>query len=76
MKNSKDKFDWHKIIKRHSLVFNSNHVSYRLPYHKTDHFYHGMDILFSSQRIADPVKLLKTFVAHQDRLHGTDKLSQ
>ena len=66
LKNLKDKFNWHKIIKRHSLVFNSNRLSYRLPYHKTNCFYRVTDILFSSQRIADPVKLLKTFVACRD----------
>ena len=75
LKNLKDKFNWHKIIKRHSLVFNSNRLSYRLPYHKTNCFYHVTDILFSSQRIADPVELLKTFVACRDRLHGAHAAS-
>jgi len=45
-------------------------VQYRLPYHKSDPFYHGTDILFTSQDVADPVSLLANYVARRDKLHG------
>src|SRR5271169_2955378 len=70
LKNAKDELDWRKIIKRGSLVFDSNHVTYRLPYHKTDRFYQGTDILFSVQHVADPVLLLKSYVSRHDKIHG------
>ena len=62
--------DWRKIIKRSSLHFSPGYAGYRLPYHKTDPFYRGTDILFSSQRSADPVSLLQDFVTARDKLHG------
>ena len=67
---SKKEVDWRKIIKRSSLRFSPGYAGYRLPYHKTDPFFHGTDILFSAQQHADPVTLLKNFVRRRDKLHG------
>ena len=38
---SRKEVDWRKIIKRSSLHFSLGYAGYRLPYHKTDPFYHG-----------------------------------
>ena len=67
---SKKEVDWRKIVKRSSLRFSPGYAGYRLPYHKTDPFFHGTDILFSAQQHADPVTLLKNFVHRRDKLHG------
>ena len=67
---SKKSVDWRKIIKRSSLHFSSGYAGYKLPYHKTDPFFRGTDILFSAQDVADPVALLKEFVHARDAIHG------
>jgi hypothetical protein len=69
-KNDKSLFDWRKVIKRSSLIFSNGRVQYRLPYHKCDPFYHGTDILFTSQEVADPVSLLASYMVLRDQLHG------
>jgi hypothetical protein len=69
LKSKKD-VDWRKIIKRSSLHFSPGYAGYRLPYHKTDPFFCGTDILFSAQTIADPVSLLHEFVCLRDKVHG------
>jgi len=69
-KNNKSLFDWRKIIKRSSLAFSNGRVQYRLPYHKSDPFYHGTDVLFTPQDIADPVTLLADYISRRDELHG------
>lgn len=69
LKGKKD-VDWRKIIKRSSLHFSKGYAGYRLPYHKTDPFYRGTDILFSSQEFADPVALLREYACARDTLHG------
>ena len=66
----KRNFDWRKIIKRSSLHFSGGYAGYRLPYHKSDPFYKGTDILFSPQEVADPVALLQEFVQARDAIHG------
>ena len=66
----KKSVDWRKIIKHSSLHFSPGYAGYRLPYHKTDPFYRGTDILFSSQHSADPVHLLHFYVTERDKLHG------
>ena len=43
-KNYKSLFDWWKIIKCVSLVFENGHAQYHLPYHKGDPFFRGTDI--------------------------------
>lgn len=67
---SKKSVDWRKIIKRASLHFSPGYAGYRLPYHKTDPFYRGTDILFSAQEAADPITLLQEFVRARDAIHG------
>ncbi|KAJ3752944.1 hypothetical protein EV360DRAFT_54308, partial [Lentinula raphanica] len=37
--------DWRKVIKHASLKFENGRAGYHLPYHKSDPFYHGADIL-------------------------------
>jgi hypothetical protein len=69
LKTKKD-VDWRKIIKRSSLRFSPGYVGYRLPYHKTDPFFRGTDILFSAQDVADPISLLQAFVHARDKIHG------
>ena len=69
LKSKKD-VDWRKIIKRSSIQFSPGYVGYRLPYHKTDPFFTGTDILFNSQEIADPVTLLQQYIVFRDKLHG------
>jgi hypothetical protein len=69
-KNNQSLFDWRKIIKRASLIFENRCTQYHLPYHKSDPFYHGTDVIFMHQDIADPVLLLKDYVALHDRIHG------
>jgi hypothetical protein len=64
------KVDWRKIIKRSSIYFSPGYVGYRLPYHKTDPFFTGTDILFSSQEVADPVTFLQQYLIIRDKLHG------
>ena len=66
----KKNIDWRKIIKRSSLHFSGGYAGYRLPYHKTDPFYKGTDILFSPQEVADPVVLLREFAQARDAIHG------
>ena len=68
--SSKKDFDWQKIIKRSSVYFSPGYAGYRLPYHKTDPFYRGTDILFSTQEVANLVSLLCEFVSTRDRVHG------
>jgi hypothetical protein len=70
VKSDKSLFDWRKIIKRGSLTFDNGRAGYRLPYHKADRFYHGTDILFTQQAVADPVALLLEYVAKRDAIHG------
>ena len=60
--------DWRKIIKRASLHF-SGRAGYHLPYHKSDRFYQGTEILFTSHEIADPVSLLRHYVKRRDAVH-------
>lgn len=62
--------DWRKIIKRASLSLEAQRAGYRLPYHKADPFYQGTDILFTPQKIANPVRLLKEYCSARDKLHG------
>ena len=69
-KNDKTQWDWRKVIKRSSLIFSGHHAQYHLPYHKTDPFYHGTDVLFNRHDIADPVSLLHEYVTLRDQLHG------
>ena len=69
LKTKKD-VDWRKIIKRSSLHFSPGYAGYHLPYHKTDPFFRGTDILFSTQEFADPITLLREFVQRRDKLHG------
>ena len=69
-KGDRSLFDWRKVIKRSSLVFSAGRAQYRLPYHKSDPFYRGTDILFTSQEVADPITLLADYVLLRDRLHG------
>ena len=64
---SKKEVDWRKIIKRSSLHFSQGYAGYRLPYHKTDPFFRGTDILFSVQESVD---LLHEYVRKRDKLHG------
>ena len=69
-KNDQSLFDWHKIIKCTSLSFPDNYyVQYHLPYHKSDPFYHGTDICFTPQAIADPVTLLQQYCFQHDSHH-------
>jgi hypothetical protein len=58
--------DWLKVIKRGSLFFDGARASYHLPYHKTDRFYKGTEILFIKQEVADPIALLRLYVSRQD----------
>ena len=69
LKNSKDEFDWQKVIKCSSLTFDANCVSYCLPYHKSNCFYQGTDILFSSQQVANLVTLLRLYIQLCDCIH-------
>jgi hypothetical protein len=69
-KNDKSLRDWRKVIKRASLFFEDSRARYHLPYHKSDRFYTGTDILLAPQSIANPVELLRKFVARRDSLHG------
>ena len=62
--------DWRKIIKRGSLIFEAHRAQYHLPYHKADPFYHGTDILFTTQDVADPVELLQEYAHQRDKRHG------
>ncbi|KAF5376460.1 hypothetical protein D9615_008600 [Tricholomella constricta] len=70
-KNGSALFDWRKVIKRTSLVFRDGRAQYHLPYHKSDPFYRGTDIVFTSQDVLDPVALLQEYVGRRDRLHGS-----
>lgn len=69
LKSKKD-VDWRKIIKRSSLHFSHGYAGYRLPYHKTDPFFRGTDILFTTQDSADPISLLREYVHVRDKRHG------
>jgi hypothetical protein len=69
IKSDRSQFDWRKIIRRSSLVFENNRAQYHLPYHKADPFYRGTTILFSQQDVADPVALLKRYVGLRDFHH-------
>jgi hypothetical protein len=60
-KNNMSLQDWRKIIKRASLRLFPGHAGYHLPYHKSDRFYRGTDILFTSQDVANPVSLLQHY---------------
>ncbi|KAF8221045.1 hypothetical protein L208DRAFT_1535796 [Tricholoma matsutake] len=69
-KNDQSLFDWRKIIKRPSVTFKNGCVQYHLPYHKGNPFFHGTNVLFTSQEVADPVYLLTEYLCWHDRLHG------
>ena len=69
-KNGTSLFDWRKVIKHSSFIVSAHRAGYRLPYHKGDPFYHGTDVLFTPQDIADPVTLLAEYISLRDRLHG------
>ncbi len=68
--NDRSLWDWRKTIKRASLHFLPARVSYHLPYHKGDRFYHGTTILHLRQAVACPVDLLANYVSCRDRCHG------
>jgi hypothetical protein len=59
--------DRRKLIKRASLHFHNGRAGYHLPYHKSDRFFQGSDILFSSQSVADPVSMLKDYTTLRDK---------
>lgn len=63
-------FDWRKIIKRDTLFFPGNRAQYRLPFHKGDPFFRGLDILLTPQDVANPVLLLQFYTQLRDRKHG------
>ena len=67
---TKKAVDWRKIVQRSSLRFSPGYAGYRLPYHKTDPFFRGTDILFSAQQIADPISSLREYVQARDSIHG------
>jgi hypothetical protein len=46
-------------------------AGYTLPYSKTDRFYRGTDILFTSHTVADPILLLRAYVIRCDAFHST-----
>lgn len=69
-KNDHRLFDWRKIIKRASLHFIGNRAGYHLPYHKSDPFYRGSDVLLLPQAVVDPVTLLRLYVQRRDSIHG------
>jgi hypothetical protein len=69
-KNDKSLHDWRKVIKRASLFFIDGRAQYHLPYHKSDRFYTGTDILLTPQPKADPVSLLREFIVKRDSLHN------
>jgi hypothetical protein len=69
-KSERSLHDWRKVIKRGSLSFSPNRATYHLPYHKADRFYQGTEILFTTQEIADPVRLLRDYVTLRDSFHG------
>ena len=66
----KKNIDWRKIIKRSSLHLSPTYAGYRLPYHKTDPFFRGTDILFSAQDVANPISLLQEYAHARDAIHG------
>jgi hypothetical protein len=68
-KNSRDLFDWRKVIQRDSLVFMDGRAQYHLPYHKGDPFYRGTDVLHNAQDIADPVALLRAYAIRRNSIH-------
>jgi hypothetical protein len=70
---TKKGIDWRKVIKHSSLRFSLRYAGYHLPYHKTDPFFHGTNILFSSQSVADPVALLHEYVHMRDKTHGAHR---
>lgn len=59
--------DMRKVVKRCTLTFSENRAGYHLPYHKTDRFYRGTEILLTSQTVANPVAMLKDYVSLRDR---------
>lgn len=67
---SKSFLDWRKVIKRFFLRFSHGYASYDLPYHKTDRFFTGSQVMFAHHDIADPVKLLQQYMSRRDSLHG------
>ncbi|KAF5381547.1 hypothetical protein D9615_005612 [Tricholomella constricta] len=70
-RNGKALFDWRKVIRRSSLTFAGGRAQYHLPYHKSDPFYRGTDILFTAQESADPVSLLREYAVRRDQVHGS-----
>ncbi|KAF5335864.1 hypothetical protein D9758_016688 [Tetrapyrgos nigripes] len=58
-----------KIIKRSSLKFEKDRVSYKLPHHKGDRFYRSSDILLGNHSSANPVSLLRTYSKIRDSIH-------
>lgn len=62
--------DWRKIIKRSSLSFSQGCASYILPYHKTDRFFTGSQVMFAHHKIVDPVNLLFEYTTKRDAIHG------
>lgn len=58
--NDCDLFDWRKIIKQASVSFEHGHAQYHLPYHKSDPFYCGTNVIFTPQDVADPVTPLQS----------------
>ncbi|KAF5366749.1 hypothetical protein D9758_006543 [Tetrapyrgos nigripes] len=66
---AKRQCDIRKTVKRSSLKFDGNCVSYKLPYHKGDWFYHGSEILLGKHVSANPVFLLRTYSKLRDSLH-------
>ena len=70
-RNNQSLFDWRKIVKRASLSFPDDYYAqYHLPYHKSDPFYHGTDVRFVLQGIANPITLLQQYCHRRDSIHG------
>lgn len=67
---TKSFFDWRKVIKHSSLYFSYGYASYNFPYHKTDCFFMGSEVMFAHHDVTDPVKLLYQYTTQHNSLHS------
>ncbi|KAF8228045.1 hypothetical protein L208DRAFT_1293556 [Tricholoma matsutake] len=69
-KNDQSLFDWRKIIKQASLCLEDTRAQYHLPYHKSDSFYRGTNVILTKQDVANPLRRQPINMSWHDHLHG------
>jgi hypothetical protein len=67
--NDKSIRDWRKIIKRSSVLINTEFYEFHLPHHKADRYFEGNRVIVRSQQFRhDPLFHFKKYLTSHDNL--------